>query len=850
MQVRRLIQGSLVGVSMLAASSILPTAADWPTYHQDNSRAGYDSSQPNFASVSPGWSSASLTGIVMASPVVVGSHVYVATEGNHIYDFDTASATPGTPIWDVFVGTAVTSGWGCGQAFGGITSTPVADAAGNRLYVSGLLNVGGAVNYYLTTLNLTTGAVIAQTKLAPAGLNWVYNGQRGALTLANGYVYVPFGGRDGDCGTYHGWILGVNAGTQALISFETDTAVNGTPFWATGGLAVDSTTGDILGATGNSGCPSQPHQTQSVLRLSPTLALLDSFTEPDWHNNTCFDVDLGSVAPLVLGGGYGFIVGKQSIGYVIRINSLGGVGGQAFPPNNNLAAGDVCNGAMAFGATAYAPPYIIVPCANGLVALNYNPAGPSFSVAWRGPNFWATPPIVAGGAAWTLDTGGSGLYAFDLATGALRYQSPAISVNHFASPSESANTVFVPGSNRLLTYSMLACPSAPAYTGYFNWYDTASSGMYVDNVHVVNPGATNAVGCITLSGGGTLGFNLSPGQEGYYHFPQGTIGGPLTVQSSARIIPSQRVLYDHSFNEVAASTAADAAMTSYFNWYDKASAGMFVDNIHLLNPSTTTSSGTITIPGAAPLSFSVGAGQEGYYSFPNGTIGGPVTVAVSSGPAVIASQRVIYYGSFNEVRARPASAAATTSYFNWYDRQSAGMRVDNVHILNPGATAASGTVAISGGPSQNFSVAAGQEQFYSFPAGTIGGPITVMVTSGPGVVASQRVEYYLSFNEVSASQLSDASTKSYFNWYDHQSTGMSVDNVHVLNPGASTSTGTITLPGLQDNFSVGAGQEAYYSFAQGTIGGPVVVTVTGGPAVIATQRVIFFQSFNEVAAAS
>jgi len=166
------------------------------------------------------------------------------------------------------------------------------------------------------------------------------------------------------------------------------------------------------------------------------------------------------------------------------------------------------------------------------------------------------------------------------------------------------------------------------------------------------------------------------------------------------------------------------------------------------------------------------------------------------------------------------------------------MRVDNVHILNPGATAASGTVAISGGPSQNFSVAAGQEQFYSFPAGTIGGPITVMVTSGPGVVASQRVEYYQSFNEVSASQLSDASTKSYFN------------NVHVLNPGASTSTGTITLPGLQDNFSVGAGQEAYYSFAQGTIGGPVVVTVTGGPAVIATQRVIFFQSFNEVAAAS
>src|SRR5207248_11652792 len=175
-------------------------------------------------------------------------------------------------------------------------------------------------------------------------------------------------------------------------------------------------------------------------------------------------------------------------------------------------------------------------------------------------------------------------------------------------------------------------------------------------------------------------------------------------------------------------------------------------NTHLLNPPTTTSSGTMTMTEHLPMSYAVGAGREGYYSFPDAAIGAPITVAVSMGPAVIASQRVICYGSFNEVRARPASAAATTSYFNWYDRQSAGMRVDNVHILNPGATAASGTVAISGGPSQNVSVAAGQEQIYSFPAGTIGGPITVMVTSGPGVVASQRGEYYQSFNEVSASQ--------------------------------------------------------------------------------------------------
>jgi hypothetical protein len=310
------------------------------------------------------------------------------------------------------------------------------------------------------------------------------------------------------------------------------------------------------------------------------------------------------------------------------------------------------------------------------------------------------------------------------------------------------------------------------------------------------------------------------------------------------------VTYYQTFNEVPASTAADAAMTSYFNWYDKASSGMYQDNIHILNPSTTTSTGTITLPGATSLNFSVAGGQESYYSFPQGTIGGPVTVAVGSGPAVIASQRVTYYGSFNEVLAKPAGAAAMTNYFNWYDKASSGMYQDNIHLLNPGASTASGTVAISGGPSQNFSVGAGQETYLTFGQGTIGGPVIVTVTSGPAVLAAQRVTYYQSFNEVAGTPPANAATTSYFNWYDKQSPGMYQDNVHIVNPGNTTSSGTITLPGgLNRAFSVGGGQEAYYSFAPGTIGGPVVVTVNSGPAVIASQRVTFYQSFNEVAAA-
>jgi hypothetical protein len=44
-------------------------------------------------------------------------------------------------------------------------------------------------------------------------------------------------------------------------------------------------------------------------------------------------------------------------------------------------------------------------------------------------------------------------------------------------------------------------------------------------------------------------------------------------------------------------------------------------------------------------------------------------------------------------------------------------------------------------------VAAGAEVYVNFP-GMIGGPAKVTVTSGPAVLASQRVQYFSSFNEI------------------------------------------------------------------------------------------------------
>jgi hypothetical protein len=249
---------------------------------------------------------------------------------------------------------------------------------------------------------------------------------------------------------------------------------------------------------------------------------------------------------------------------------------------------------------------------------------------------------------------------------------------------------------------------------------------------------------VTLPGAPTQTATISAGTESYVKFPPGTIGGPVKVSATVPVLASQRVQYYSSFNEVWAESAAQAATTSYVNWFDKASEGMFNDNIHLLNPGTTSANVVVSLPGTAPQSVTVTAGAEAYVSFPAGTIGGPVMV--SSTQPVLASQRVQYYFTFNEVLAASSTQATTTSNLTWFDKASPGMVNDNIHLLNPGTTSTNVIVSLPGVAPQSVTISAGTEAYVTFQPGTIGGP--VLVSSTQPVLASQRVQYYSSFNEI------------------------------------------------------------------------------------------------------
>src|SRR5690349_14602173 len=66
------------------------TGADWPTYHRDLARAGYDARAPRATRLRRAWS-ASVDGDVYAEPLVVRGRVIVATENNSLYAFSAGS---------------------------------------------------------------------------------------------------------------------------------------------------------------------------------------------------------------------------------------------------------------------------------------------------------------------------------------------------------------------------------------------------------------------------------------------------------------------------------------------------------------------------------------------------------------------------------------------------------------------------------------------------------------------------------------------------------------------------------------------------------------------------------------
>src|SRR5437667_433445 len=329
---------------------------------------------------------------------------------------------------------------------------------------------------------------------------------------------------------------------------------------------------------------------------------------------------------------------------------------------------------------------------------------------------------------------------------------------------DAAQIATVGGST--LTYEDTTVAPLTTYTYTVDAFDAAgnhSAQSASVNAQVGDTIAPSVPAGLTATAGATiqqvsLSWSASTdnvGVTGYTTYRDGTEVGTVSGSSLSFLDNTVAGLTSYSYtvdafdaagNHSAQSAAAawTTPQISYLNWFDLASAGMYNDNIHLLNPSATSANVTVAVPGAANQSATVAPGAGTYVTFAAGTIGGPVTV--TSDQPILASQRVQFYSSFNEVWAQGAGQAATTSYLNWYDKASPGMNNDNIHLMNPGGSTATVTVTLAGATTQMVDVAAGAGAYVTFPQGSIGGAVTI--TSDQPILASRRVQYFSSFNEI------------------------------------------------------------------------------------------------------
>ena len=413
----------------------LAGSADWPTYHGDLARTGVLKGQSGpFQSASFGWASGPLDADVYASPLVAQGLVFIATENNTVYAYDAG----GHQKWSQHLARPVdASTLPCGNVrpITGITGTPVVDPATSTLYAVAFVSPGQHVLYALDTSN---GTIRSQRPIDPPRDAARTEQQRGALTLARGIVYVPYGGLLGDCGVYHGWIVGASAAGGDLISYQVPCRRE-CGLWAPGGPTVDNR-GDLWVATGNSDSFTSFDYGNAVLHLSSALKLLDWFAPSNWADMSRGDQDLGSISPALLDRGLLWTSGKDGRGYLLQRDRLGQIGGQAF-------AGSACS---TFGGTAVSGPDLYLACSNEVMSVRVNTSGPSFSIRWRRGEDSPGAPIVAFGALWVVETGSGRLAALDLADGHQLFSYAGGRAMHFVTPAASGNHIYAAVGRRLV----------------------------------------------------------------------------------------------------------------------------------------------------------------------------------------------------------------------------------------------------------------------------------------------------------------------------------------------------------------------------------------------------------------
>lgn len=391
---------------------------------------------------------ANVDGSVFAEPLFFDGTTFTATENNTVYALNSST---GDVEWSNHLAApeyALAPPMECNnnsaqapdiRPYIGITGTPVIDASTGTLYAVALVSGTGFV---LFALNTTTGAQNWNVTLNWSEFNYLPEEERGALALANGFVYVPFGGYSWDCVPPGptGWVIAISITShKPEYAFNVPTKIEA-DIWAPEGISVSSS-GQVFLVTGDSDNTTFDLG-NSVIKLSPELIFTNStsnyFAASDWQYTNENDLDLGSTGATLLPGGLVFSIGKDGIGYLLNASNLGGIAGQLYNAT-------VCGSYGAWGSTAYFNRTIFVPCGDGIHAISLRESNGSYyySSLWNSSDYWAGPPLLCDGAVWSTNILGTELYALNPLNGTTMFQIQVGTPEHFTTPSAGGGLVYL-----------------------------------------------------------------------------------------------------------------------------------------------------------------------------------------------------------------------------------------------------------------------------------------------------------------------------------------------------------------------------------------------------------------------
>jgi hypothetical protein len=387
--VRRMCVGILFSLPLFAQVTV-------STHHYDNSRTGLNSDESILTASNVNSSqfgmvgSFAVDGQVYSQPLYIpnvsisnkGTYnvLYVATMNNSVYAFD-ADASTTTVLWQKnynnaaanvtpvpYTDVEISSETDINGPIG-IEGTPVIDVPNSTMYFVVRTKESGSYVQRLHAIDIRSGAemtgspvVITASVKNSSGVVLTFNSktqnQRVPLALANNMVYITWASHN-DIPPYFGWVVAYRTAqstsplTQAYVfNDDMDASLGG--IWMAGSAPVIDGSGNLYYITGNGDWNGTTDFGQSIIKLSPSLKILDYFTPDNWKAESNDDVDLGC-GGLLLFPNTNFLLGgsKQGILYLTNINNMGHmVSGNTQIPQLFQAA----NGHIHSGPTYYNSP--------------------------------------------------------------------------------------------------------------------------------------------------------------------------------------------------------------------------------------------------------------------------------------------------------------------------------------------------------------------------------------------------------------------------------------------------------------------------------------------------------------